>query len=219
MRCGQCGAENPDHYSFCHQCGQALAAPLPSPRPGSRKALGIILGIGLGVLFLIAAVAGIGYWGYKTWKERQKEAYSQQESGAEEGEEEPSGTAPRRSSGSQRISDAQYYEDRRQWDQAIAEYQKILQEGPESYEAHYGLGNCYRKKHDLPAAMSEYQEAIGLNPKYIPARRALARLYARQGNLDAAVEQLEAAQQVAPQDPQVANELANYRKRRAQKSG
>ncbi len=226
MRCSHCGTENPDHYSFCCQCGQSLAPPPaglavspPASPPRGKKTLWIFLALGVVFLLLTAALGGIGYWGYKTWKDRQAAEYGQKEPGSEESEDELPGTAPRRSSGSKRISDAQYYEDRRQWDQAMAEYRLILKEDPNSYEAHYGLGNCYRKKLDLKTAVYEYQEALRLNPKYIPAYRALARIYARQNNLDAAVEQLEAAQRVDPKNPQVAQELAGYRKRRAQRPG
>lgn len=216
MQCARCGAENPDHFSFCRRCGQRLAASPAASKPRKSKPFWVLLGLGL-LVAVLAALGGTGYWVYKNWKEKQSEEYSPKETGPEKAEDDQIETAPRRSNGSQRLSDAQYYEARSQWDQALAEYKQVLAEDPNSYEAHYGLGNCYRRKHDFSSAKSEYQQAISLNPQYLPARRALARLYARQRDLDAAIEELEAAQSIAPKDLEVARELANYRKRRAGK--
>jgi len=61
-------------------------------------------------------------------------------------------------------SAAQYYADRK-YEKAIEAYQKILDDGYESAELYYNLGNAYYKSNKIPYAILNYERAKKLNPK------------------------------------------------------
>jgi len=49
-------------------------------------------------------------------------------------------------------------------DGAIVELREAVRLNPDLVEAHSGLGDGMRFKHDLDGAMVEYREAIRINP-------------------------------------------------------
>ncbi|MBI2211375.1 MAG: tetratricopeptide repeat protein, partial [Deltaproteobacteria bacterium] len=65
--------------------------------------------------------------------------------------------------------------------EAIAAFQEVVKEQPESAEAHYNLGNAYIGLRDYPAALKAYHEAIRLNPAFVQAHTNLGFTYARLG--------------------------------------
>lgn len=50
------------------------------------------------------------------------------------------------------------------YDQAIAYYQAVVNANPNNAGAYQGLGNCYYFKGDQATALSNYQKALNLNP-------------------------------------------------------
>ena len=52
-----------------------------------------------------------------------------------------------------------------QFDQAAADYEKILSQGYKSAEVYYNLGNCYYKLNSVNKAILNYERAIKLNPQ------------------------------------------------------
>jgi tetratricopeptide (TPR) repeat protein len=53
---------------------------------------------------------------------------------------------------------------REQYKEAIQGYQKLLNDGQESAELHFNLGNCYYKLHEVAPAIYHYEKALQLNP-------------------------------------------------------
>ncbi|MDW7682069.1 MAG: tetratricopeptide repeat protein [bacterium] len=51
------------------------------------------------------------------------------------------------------------------YDEAIAAYQEILNNGYESWQLYYNLGNCYYRIGNLGKALVNYERAYRLNPK------------------------------------------------------
>ncbi|HKB87832.1 MAG TPA: tetratricopeptide repeat protein [Ignavibacteriaceae bacterium] len=57
----------------------------------------------------------------------------------------------------------QYYQ-KQQYDKAIQDYSKVLNEGYESSELYYNLGNAYFRKGNLGFAILNYEKALKLSP-------------------------------------------------------
>ncbi len=53
---------------------------------------------------------------------------------------------------------------KQQYDKAIQEYEKVLNEGYESAELYYNLGNAYFRKGNLGYAILNYEKALKLSP-------------------------------------------------------
>lgn len=87
-----------------------------------------------------------------------------------------------------RYSLANAYEYALQYDNAIAQYQKVLAENPKldiSIEANYRLAGCYVKLEKYPQAIEIYKDIILRGPSKIADIRAyfsLANIYMKQGN-------------------------------------
>ncbi len=52
-----------------------------------------------------------------------------------------------------------------QFDQAAADYEKILSQGYKTVEVYYNLGNCYFKLNNLSKAIVNYERALKLSPQ------------------------------------------------------
>ncbi len=62
------------------------------------------------------------------------------------------------------------YQDKGQWDKAIAEYNKAIELNPEYAEAYYNRGTAYAQgKGQFDQAISDFTKAIELNPKHAKA--------------------------------------------------
>lgn len=63
------------------------------------------------------------------------------------------------------FSDANAFYEKGKYDEAIAEYQKILDSGFDSGNLYYNIGNCYFKKGKLGHAILNYERARRLMPR------------------------------------------------------
>ncbi len=74
------------------------------------------------------------------------------------------------------------------YDEAIGQYQKVIELKPDYSEAHYNLGVAYQKKGMLAEATAAYQQALLFLPIFHQAHYNLGTIYARNGMPDKAIE-------------------------------
>jgi Tfp pilus assembly protein PilF len=67
------------------------------------------------------------------------------------------------------------------YDQAIAQLQPIVQQNPQNPDPHYLLGLAYMGKHEPDQAISEYQQALQLDPNFPEAEIGLGTAYTAKG--------------------------------------
>lgn len=92
-------------------------------------------------------------------------------------------------------------------EEAILNYQAILNLVPDSYETHYNLGVLWEKKSDLRQSRYHFAEAIRIRPDSPGPRKRMAELAMRSGQTDEAEEQF---RKVVALDPTDAGSLCNY---------
>ena len=57
MRCPFCGNDVPDEFKFCSRCGNQLPAPMiVDPEPPKKKKTGLVIGLSIGGVILVAAI-------------------------------------------------------------------------------------------------------------------------------------------------------------------
>jgi len=72
---------------------------------------------------------------------------------------------------------------KRQFAEAIAQYQQALALDPNSAKAHNNLGIALSQSGQLDAGMAEFKEAVRLKPDYADAQQNLARAQAAAGKV------------------------------------
>lgn len=88
--------------------------------------------------------------------------------------------------------------DQGQVDEAIGQFQAVIQINPEDVEARASLGNVLDKKGQTDAAISQYQEALRLRPGYALAHNNLGLIFVKKGLTAQAVSQYEEAINLKP---------------------
>ena len=71
------------------------------------------------------------------------------------------------------------------FDEAIAEFNKVIAADPKSAAAYYNLGFAYDKKGDLPKAISYFSKAIEIDPTLADAYYNRGFVYYKKGAFDA----------------------------------
>ncbi|TXI33652.1 MAG: tetratricopeptide repeat protein [Candidatus Moraniibacteriota bacterium] len=71
--------------------------------------------------------------------------------------------------------------------QALQAYKTALQINPDLWEAHYGLANCYVRKHQTDNAIDECLQVLRIKPRHKDAAFLLANLYKSKGKLSEAI--------------------------------
>jgi TPR repeat protein len=79
------------------------------------------------------------------------------------------------------------YDEKKQYQQAIAEYDKAIELGVNLAAAHNNRGVAYRSLGNVDAALSDYDEAIRIDPSYALARENRAYIYLLRNRLDEAM--------------------------------
>ena len=92
------------------------------------------------------------------------------------------------------------YDEKRDYDHAIADYNEVIHLDPIYAKAYCDRGNAWRNKGDLDRAIADYNEAIRLDPKDAGCykNRGVANLYA--GSLSRALADLNQASELKPKD-------------------
>jgi Tfp pilus assembly protein PilF len=122
------------------------------------------------------------------------------------------GTPPPSTAGSMPAHDANdfqvalYHQRSGDFEQALLQYQKVLQHDPLNVEAHNNLGILYQDKGLYEDAAREFQRVLAINPSYVTAHLNLSAAYLQLGRPDAAAAQARAA---LATDPRQSDALVN----------
>jgi tetratricopeptide (TPR) repeat protein len=93
-------------------------------------------------------------------------------------------------------------------DEAIKEYEGVLQKDAKSVQALMMLGVIHESKKELDKARVRYEEVLKINSRFAPAANNLAWILVDQGgNLDVALSHAQTAREQLPNDPSVADTL------------
>ena len=89
-------------------------------------------------------------------------------------------------------------------------YEKIIKQGSVSHDIYYELAQLCVKTDDLDKAEQTLKKVCGLNPDFAPAHKDLGVIYLNKRLFDYAKDEFEKAYEIAPQDPSIIVEYANY---------
>ena len=92
-------------------------------------------------------------------------------------------------------------------DEAIAMFREAVAGRPKEPALHFNLGLALDRAGRGPEAEQEYRRAVDLDPGAVGARMALAKILLGRGDVAAALEQTAAAGRIAPDDPDVLEQL------------
>ena len=107
----------------------------------------------------------------------------------------------------------QVYSDLGNQQQAIATYQKAIQQNPSLQRAHYYTGLAQLRSNETSAAVTEFEAELKLNPDDADAQYQLGKTLLEQGKTKDAIPHLEAAVKTNPNLDDVHNQLqVAYRK-------
>ena len=87
------------------------------------------------------------------------------------------------------------------YDEAIACYEKAIVLNPDHAKAHYNLGSIFSKKNMLDEAISEFKQTLTINPNYAEAHNNLGSVYDIKGMLDEALSEYKKAVIITPDLP------------------
>src|SRR5947207_7713732 len=88
----------------------------------------------------------------------------------------------------------------KQYDAAIAEFTKAIQESPKDPLGYTNRGSAYRGSGRLPEAQADFTKAIELAPNDEMAYRERGNVLVKQNDLDGALGDFEKATQLKPDD-------------------
>ena len=91
------------------------------------------------------------------------------------------------------------YQEKGQWDKAIAEYNEAIKLDPKFAEAYMTRGNVYIQKDQFDQAFSDFNKALEINPKLAGAYMIRAMAYWYNGEYDKAWEDAHNAQSLGGQ--------------------
>lgn len=94
------------------------------------------------------------------------------------------------------------FETKGDYDRAEAKYMEAAKVSPQSYAAHFGLGEIYSIKKRPHAAVNEYRLAVQAMPMSALAHFKLGMAYIGTGNPDEAIKEFQASIELVPDQPQ-----------------
>ncbi|MGH7346789.1 MAG: tetratricopeptide repeat protein, partial [Candidatus Rokuibacteriota bacterium] len=93
-------------------------------------------------------------------------------------------------------------------DQSLGELEAALKINSRNLVALTLTGVVYERKGDIPNARKSYEQALAVDPRYAPAANNLAWLYTQHGgDQEKALQLARTANEVAPEDPRIADTL------------
>ena len=96
---------------------------------------------------------------------------------------------------------------KRQLDEAVAQFQKALEINPNYAEAYNNLGIALFRKGQLDEAIAHYQKALEINPNYAEAHNNLGDALRQNGQLGEAIEECQRAVKINPEFAQAHGNL------------
>jgi protein O-mannosyl-transferase len=98
--------------------------------------------------------------------------------------------------------------DRKQFDEALAQYQKALELKPDYADAHNNLGHALVELGRLDEAVAHFQKALEISPNFTEAHKSLGAILTSRGQFDEAIAHFQASLKVNPDDDVPYNNLA-----------
>src|SRR6516162_1111660 len=92
------------------------------------------------------------------------------------------------------------YDEKRDYDRAIADYNEVIHLDPIYAKAYCDRGNAWRNKGDLDRAIADYNEAIRLDPKDAAYYNNRGNAWRNKGDLDRAIADYNEAIRLDPKD-------------------
>ena len=92
------------------------------------------------------------------------------------------------------------YDEKRDYDRAIADYNEVIHLDPIYAKAYCDRGNAWRNKGDLDRAIADYNEAIRLDPKDAAYYNHRGNAWRNKGDLDRAIADYNEAIRLDPKD-------------------
>ena len=96
-----------------------------------------------------------------------------------------------------------------QLDEAIAQFQKILETDPRNADAYANWGNALLQKGEVAEAIVHYQKALEIDPNNADAHNDLGAALTRKGQLAGAMEQFQEALRLDPGSANARSNLAS----------
>lgn len=87
------------------------------------------------------------------------------------------------------------------YDEAIAEFNKVIEASPDSASAYYDRGFIYDKKENLEQAISDYTKAIEIDPNFTDAYYNRGFAYYKKGSFDLAISDYSKVVELNPDSP------------------
>ena len=84
------------------------------------------------------------------------------------------------------------------WDQAIENFNKVIEINPKDAMAYFNIGTIFSEKEEFDIAIKNYQKCLAINPDHAEAHDNMGSALKAQGNLTAAVEQFTQAINLKP---------------------
>ena len=97
---------------------------------------------------------------------------------------------------------------RGQTDEALAQFQQVLELQPDYEVGYYNRGHALLRKGRLDDALVQFQKAVALKPDYAGAHNNLANIYLSKGQPRDAITHYELALRFRPKNADIANNLA-----------
>ncbi|MDH7481125.1 MAG: tetratricopeptide repeat protein [Armatimonadota bacterium] len=107
--------------------------------------------------------------------------------------------------------------EKKQYEQAIAHFQKVLEVEPNDPDTNYNMGNALVAIGRFSEAAKYYRAAIKADPNYAYAHNNLGNILSQQGRLDEAIEEYKKALQAKPDDLDIKRNLETALSQRAKK--
>lgn len=102
-----------------------------------------------------------------------------------------------------------YFVEQREFERAIANYEKVLKHVPDSLEAHAGMGSALLELKRVHEAVPHFEKALQLNPKLADLENNLGNALAALGRQSAALEHFEKALLLKPGSAEICYNLGN----------
>ncbi len=98
------------------------------------------------------------------------------------------------------------------WQEALADYQRVIDLCPQAAEAYNNMGNVLHARGDLDAAVRAFRQALVLKPDYLEARIHLGHALKMTGDLDAAAKAYHRVLSEAPERVEIYRSLAGMKR-------
>lgn len=105
----------------------------------------------------------------------------------------------------------QHYEEKN-YDQAIALFEQLLQKNPNNVTVHHFLGNAYFRKKRYSKASQQYEKVLTIDPQNADAFENLGVIYANQGDFSHAIRHWENLLRIAPHRKDIRDSIRRAKK-------